>query len=181
MIDLLTTTQTVLGGAGLETWLIRASSGASVVCFEDVSVMGFAGIFPSTAALLTEWKRFESEMLDRFAVPIRNSGEKAWNVYTVLLTTEPASPEHRRSVRWIEEDLSRTRKLAGCDLQTRPDVVEALLPLMPVQQQAAIQADDANDRLLKRIGALAPSVEKIALNDSVTVQDVVQVLMGDKI
>jgi hypothetical protein len=177
MIDLLTTTQTVLGEAGFETWLVRGTFG-TIVCFEDISVMGFVGIFSTTDALLQDWKRFESEMLDRYAAPIRGSGEKAWNVYTVLLTTDAPSPESKRSVRWIEEDLSRTRKLAGCDLQTRNDVLEALLPLVPVQQQAAIQADDANERLMKRIRAVAPSVENIALNDDVAVQDVVNVLMG---
>lgn len=179
MIDLLTTTQNVLSEAGFENWLIRTSSG-TVVCFEDVSIMGFAGLFTKTEGLLSNWHKFESEMLDRHAASIRSSGEKAWNVYTVLLTIDAASPEERRSVRWIEEDLSRTRKLAGCDLQTKADLVEVLLPLMPLQQQATILADDANERLLKRIQAVAPSVEKIALNDEVTVQDVVQVLMGDK-
>jgi hypothetical protein len=179
MTDILSLSQSLLADSGFATWLLRYNSD-TVICFEDTSIMGFVGIFSDPTSLLAEWKTFESAMLDRHTSTIRGAGEKSWNIYTVVLTAQSGDPECKRLVRWVEEDLARTRKLAACGISTRADLVNAFLPILALQQQPAIQVDDANQRLIQRVKAISPSVEHAFLNEAITPREVVGLLMGDK-
>jgi hypothetical protein len=177
MIDVLSIVQLILDEAGFATHLTLVDEN-SIVCFEDDILTGFTCIFENPKTLLARWKALERSLLMRYAPSIRASGEKAWNVYCVFLSSLPANPEDKRQVRWIEEDLERTRKITGCGLVSREDVVRCLLPVLPIQYQPAIRAEDVTERLLARIQNIVPKVSEVVLDESITPLEVVRLLGG---
>jgi hypothetical protein len=167
----------VLQNAGYDTWDAAAGE-IPVVAFEDAAVMGFACVFSSAEALLTGWAQTESTLLSRHAAHLRRAGDKAWNVYCALLATSRATDDERRQVRWIEENLERTRKITATGVATREDVAVALLPLLPIVSKPVLAQEEPTHRLLRRIGSLAPEIEDIVLDESVSPRDVVRRIRG---
>jgi hypothetical protein len=98
----------------------------------------------------------------------------------VFVTELRASEEERREVRWIEEDLERTRKITGTGVVTRDDVVKALLPLLPIVAKPLLAPEDSRQRLLRRIEVIAPRVRDVALDDAVTPKEVAALLRSEK-
>lgn len=175
MIDLLASTQVELRKAGYTTRL-ESMNRSSVVCFEDIVVTGFALVFADPVTLVAEWKDTESALLRRHAPSLRAAGDKAWNVYCVFLSESPAPADLDRQIRWIEEDLNRTRKIAACGISSREDLIRALLPILPLQYQARLRAGDITERLRARIQGIAPKASEVVLNDSVPPAEVVRLL-----
>lgn len=177
MIDLLATAQVLLRDGG---YSIRLNSvgHAPAFCFEDAAILGFCRSFEGTQELIAGWKTFESEVLARFAPQIRAAGDKAWNVYCVLLCAEPADDGQKRAVSWIEEDLERTRKVAACGIASRVDLIRALLPILPVQYQPVLQQEDLTKRLQRRIADIAPQAQQVVLDQTVPPSEAVQLLAG---
>jgi len=177
MTDLKSQLQVVLQEAGYDTWL-TSTERLDTVGFEDDSVMGFACIFDSAASMLQRWREVEMMLLTRHAADLQKGGEKTWNVYSVFLCSESADEIHSREIRWIEEDLERTRKIAACGLNDRNDLVTALLPLLPLQYQPLLNREefDLTQRLRKRITTIAPAAASAALDSSVSAAEVVRLL-----
>lgn len=175
MIDLLSTSQVLLREAGFSVRLTSVGK-TSVVCFEDEALIGFCSSFGEPQDLLDGWKPFEGEMLNRFAPQIRTAGDKAWNVYCVFLCSTSGNSLQNRAVAWIEEDLERTRKIAACAVGSREDLIRALLPVLPIQYQPALEHEDLTERLQRRIADIAPAAARIALDPSVAPAEVVRVL-----
>lgn len=113
------------------------------------------------------------------ATQFRSAGDKAWNVYTVLLTEARALEEEKREVRWIEEDLERTRKLTATGVQLRDDVTGALPPLLPVLAKPLLAPEDSRERLLRRADAIAPQVRDALLDNSVSAGEIAARLRSD--
>lgn len=175
MIDLLTTVQAVLQDSEFTTRL--AESGKStVVCFEDESILGFVCAFNTCGELLQQWRETEAGLLRRFASSLRNAGDKAWNVYTVLLTSGSATDAEARQVRWIEEDLQQTRKLSATGVVSRDDVLQALLPVLPLQFQPKLDDSRFTERFTQRIHNIAPAAANVFLDDAVPATDVARIL-----
>ncbi len=177
MIDVFSTMQVVLQEAGFRTHLTSVDK-TSIVCFEDDVVTGFGCVFQEPGRLLTRWKATETSLLRRYASSLSAAGEKAWNVYCVFLCSSAADSSHSREVRWIEEDLDRTRKVAACGLGSREDLVRALLPVLPLQYQPVLRAEDATDRLRTRIRTIAPRASDVVLDESVSPAEVIRSLGG---
>lgn len=175
MINLLSTMQVLLREAGFNTRLTSIDR-YSVVCFEDDTLMGFGWIFDNSDELLSRWKAAEMSILTRYAPGFRVAGEKAWNVYSVFLCSLGAGPSQNRQVRWIEEDLERTRKIAACGLASREDLIRALLPILPLQYQPTLRTEDVTDRLQRRIRTIAPKASDVALDETVAPAEVVRLL-----
>jgi hypothetical protein len=74
--------------------------------------------------------------------------------------------------------LERTRKIAACGLSNRDEIVNALLPLLPIQRQPLLDSEDFDltQRLRKRITMIAPEAANSALDDTVTPAEVVRLL-----
>ncbi|MEA1015160.1 hypothetical protein [Sphingosinicella sp. LY1275] len=178
MIDLLSTSQILLRDGGFAVRLASIDQ-RPVVCFEDDALFGFCSAFEQPDELMNGWKLFERQILSRFAPNIRAAGEKAWNVYCVLLCGGPATTVQKRAVSWIEEDLERTRKIAGCDIASREDLVRVLLPLLPIQYQPALEPEDLTARLQKRIADIAPLAAHAMLDGDVPVDEAVR-LLGER-
>jgi hypothetical protein len=179
MIDLLSTVQVVLREAGFTTRLISGDR-SPVVCFEDDALIGFGCVFSDPGELLTTWKAKEMSLLKQNALSFRAAGEKAWNVYCLFLCGSGADQVQSRQVRWVEEDLERTRKIAACGLASRGDLVRALLPILPLQYQPILQAEDVTERLQRLIRTIAPKASDVALDETVSAAEVVR-LLGEPI
>ena len=177
MSDLLSNMQIVLGEAGFTTQLISIDR-SSGVCFENDSVMGFGSILEKPEEILMKWKDIETSLLTRYAPNFRAAGEKAWNVYTIFLCSLAPLSEVARQIRWIEEDLQRTRKIAVCGIASREDMIRALMPILPIQQQPILELEDATERLQRRIKTIAPKAANLVLDESVPVAEAVR-LLGD--
>ena len=175
MIDVLSTTQVVLQEAGFITHLTSIDR-SPIVCFEDDVLLGFGCVFDNPPALLERWKAMEMALIKRFAQSIRIAGEKAWNVYFLFLCGASANPSQNREVRWIEEDLERTRKIAACGLASREELLRALMPILPLQNQPELRAEDITGRLLRRIHTIAPTAPNIVLDQSVFPSEVIRIL-----
>jgi hypothetical protein len=174
-MDTISTTQTILRDAGFETRIISLQK-FSALRFEDESILGFVIVFLDAQSLLSEWQQLETGLVRRYAESFRLAGDKAWNVYTVLICTSDASPEDLRRIRWIEENLERTRKLTACNVVAREDVTRALLPLLPLQYQPALEEQDLTKRLERRIYTIAPAAASVVLKEDVPPIEVVTLL-----
>lgn len=177
MMDLRSQVQIALQDAGYTTWL-GVLDDFEAVGFEDDAVMGFACIFDNVDDLLREWQIVESRLLSKHASAFQRAGEKTWNVYSVFLCQEEAEEDRARAVRWIEENMERTRKLAACGIVDNHRLLSALLPLLPLQSQPALDSEDfdATKRLNRRIESIAPDVAKLALDPAVSANEVVRLL-----
>jgi hypothetical protein len=175
VIDILSTMQAMLREAGFATRLTSIER-APVLCFEDEDLMGFGRVFREPGDLLANWKTTETSLLRNQASSIRTAGEKAWNVYCLFLCSASADPIQNRQVRWIEEDLDHTRKIAACGLGSREDLLRALLPVLPLQYQPALRAEDVTERLLTRIRTIAPRASHVVLDEAVPAAEVARLL-----
>lgn len=171
MTDVLSMVQVVMQNAGYRTWIV-VNTQIPTVGFEDEATMGFVCTFDSPRSLFERWRETEAALLARHATQFRSAGDKAWNVYTVFLTEAHASEEEKRQVRWIEEDLERTRKLTATGVQLRDDVTNAMLPLLPILSKPLLAPEDARERLLHRVDVIASQVREIVLDDSVSAAEV---------
>ena len=178
MIDVLSIVQLILRDAGFNTSSLSVDRYPGVL-FEDDAVVGFAVVFPDSQELLSKWKAIEFAFLTRHAHSLQKAGEKAWNVYTVLLSQEAADSAVERQVRWVEEDLDRTRKITASGIETREDLVTALLPLLPIQYRPSLGKENIGERLKQRIGLIAPEITEVALDVKVPPEEVVR-LMGER-
>jgi hypothetical protein len=105
--------------------------------------------------------------------------EKKPGIFTLSFYPPGAADETQlREIRWIEEDLERTRKIAACGLSSRDEIVKALLPLLPIQRQPLLDSEDFDltQRLRKRIASIAPDAANAVLDDAVTPAEVVRLL-----
>jgi hypothetical protein len=175
MIDVLSSMHLVLREAGFITRLASIER-SSIVCFEDEILSGFGCVFANPRELLAEWKAMEMALLTHFSPSLRAAREKAWNIYCIFLCASDADAEQNREVRWIEEDLERTRKIAACGLLSRDDIVRALLPILPLQYKPALRAEDANDRLQTRIRGISPKASQIVLDETISTAEVIRLL-----
>jgi hypothetical protein len=177
MIDIFSTAQGILRESNYRTRLLPFEQ-SSILSFEDESILGFCYVFADLTELLTRWKSIEAEFLNRHSPRFRSAGDKAWNIYSVFMTGETGDSVQMREVRWIEEDLDRTRKIAACGVTTREYLYRALLPLLGLQYRPTLQLDGLTERLQRRISAIAPAAANVALKDDVAPIEVVRLLEG---
>lgn|ERR1700730_2035060 len=179
MTEVLSTVQVVMQNASYRTWEIGGSRHPTVG-FEDEAAMGFVCVFDTARQMLDDWRETEAMLLGRYAVQFRAAGDKAWNVYSVFVSEVHCSDEERREVRWIEEDLERTRKITATGVVGRDDVVKDLLPLLPIIAKPLLAPEDLTQRLLRRIEVISPRVRDVVLDDSISPSEVAARLRSDR-
>lgn len=155
-MDVATQTEVLLREAGYETWTWTGVTPA-VICFENAALIGFVHVFPSADDLLTRWQDAQSAVLSRHGPALRAAGAKAWNVYSVFLTTEQATTQ-QRAVERIEENFALTRKIARAGVRTQDDLERTLLPITAVRAQPLISETDFEDRLRARLKNVSSDV-----------------------
>lgn len=170
LVDIAHSAAIILREAGFETW----TTAAGVTSFENPTVMGFLHSFPTVRALIDEWSARQLACLTRHAASLRAANEKAWNVYSIFLTTDQDAALARR-VDLIEEDFSLARKIARTGITTPNELAGALLPLLPIRRRALISENDFVERLRTRFADLHQHAATAFLG-SATPDDVVKVL-----
>jgi hypothetical protein len=116
---------------------VRSPNAARV--YEDVyGVVGLL-VFDSVEQLERDWPSAQSDLVDLLSRHLSRDDAKAWDGYLVLFTgaLEGRSSEARLSE--IRRDTSRVRKIVatGDQLRSLVSVERALLPLLPLDMQAA--------------------------------------------
>lgn len=157
-MDIGTQSEVVLREAGYDTWPWTGAS-PPVICFESATIVGFVHVFGTARELLDSWEAAQQRVLGRHAPALRAAGTKAWNVYSVLLTSELA-PALQRQVEKLEEDFALTRKIARTAIQTAEDVANVLMPLGPIKAQPLLE----NAAIADRLRARAKDIPVEALN-----------------
>jgi hypothetical protein len=172
-MDILNQAEIALRQAAYETW--HWSGGrVPVTCFENLSLLGFLHVFPSAQSLLSGWEDAQRVALSRFAPALRQSGAKAWNVYSVFLT-EATAPELSKAIEQIEEDFTLTRKIARCGIQSSTELQQSLLSLLPILSQPKLDQADFDERLFSRLKDM-PSNAVSAFIGTVTPRDIAEIL-----
>lgn len=148
-MDILTQTEICLRNARYDTRAFSTPYG-SVTCFESNAILGFVHVFETAIELLQEWQMRQKNVLTRHAISLRGAGTKAWNVYSVFLTSERA-PSLTRPIERIEEDFTLTRKIARTSVISPDDVERSLLPLTAIGSQPLLGASNFEQRLRARL------------------------------
>jgi hypothetical protein len=141
---ILETAQQLLETAGYDVF--RNPGDEAELLFEDASLLGLLCVCPSAGFIAENWRRRQDRFLRETAQALRNSPEKAWNTYLVLLTTEATTDDHVRTLAMIEEDFTAMRKIAMSGVLSENDVLHALAPLLPTRTVTV-----PNERLVERL------------------------------
>jgi hypothetical protein len=115
---------------------------ASVLLFENDTALGFVIAFSRIEELKRDWQASIDSLVSRHQFALRTSGTKAWNAYCVLLCRDAASPSEKAVLQTIEEDLAGTRKIVRAGIENPHDVIQALLPLLPLQNAPELPVID---------------------------------------
>lgn len=177
MIDIATQAEVFLREAGYQTWVWNGAS-PPVTCFENPTIVGFLHVFDSAEDLLANWEEAQARVLARHTAPLRAAGAKAWNVYSIFLTSEHA-PSLRRDVERLEEDFSLTRKIARTAIQVAEDLDHALMPLAPIKAQPILKNANVEDRLRARAKDIAPLALQAFLGTASATE--VADMLGDRV
>lgn len=164
MIATLETVATTLGAAHFE--VIPDAEASNAVLFENDTVLGFAVHFETAAQLEDGWRDLVGSLVNRHQFALRRSGRKAWNTYAVLLCTEPVSSSRKPALQSIEEDLAGTRKIVRCGIEGPHDVIQALLPLLPLQNAPELPVIDMQEEVRDRTTELPDEVLKAFFSDA---------------
>lgn len=164
-MNIIAEARTILEDAGYSTFVSRRPDRAFL--FEDESVMGFLWEANSVDDIVRNWKTRQDDFLADNAPRIRASGQKAWNIYSVLLTEELPPDGSLGDILAIEENLNATRKIARAGVSSRGELQAALRPILPIRHEGLqTQSRDAIDSLRAQLSDI-PAVALTALFDPV--------------
>ena len=139
--------------------------------FEDDALIGFICELP-LRQVLTTWSARQDDFVRQNAAILRKSSLKAWNLYSVFLSADSASPEDRKALISIEEDFHATRKIVQTEITTLTDVTRALYSFIPIQNLVTFSTDNTIRTLRTRLITL-PSAAVDALLDQNKSDDLV--------
>jgi len=125
--------------------------------------MGFVWAAPTVDKLLREWEDRQDSFLKLNSEALRGSELKTWNLYAVCLTTDEPNESERVALAQIEEDFRAARKVARGGLSTPGDVLNALLPLIPIQTTVSVERENEVHKLRQRVKSLPQSVVETLL------------------
>src|SRR5262245_2292274 len=114
--NLLSTVRSVLEHVGYRT--IGIAPASTSLQFEDESVLGILHVSDSLQNLIDGWKDIQDTFLRDSSSRLLSDPLKAWNCYTVLLTSQPAKREDASALFQIEEDFRGTRKIVRAGIST---------------------------------------------------------------
>jgi hypothetical protein len=163
-MDLLAETRSVLEKADYSVY--KPSIRDSILYFEDRTVLGFVWVASSSRQLFQGWQTEQDSFLKSSAKRIAAAPSKAWNIYSVFLTDDNADSETQQKISAIQEDFRSTRKIAQSGLVIPQDVVNALLPLLPIQNvitERGLSREMMRSKLAEAVGGQTiTGLERIA-------------------
>ena len=112
---------------------------ANVRFFEDDYGIVAVFVYGTWEDLLSNWVDAQVSLIDLISKHITSYDAKSWEGYLVLLTPGVVGKEDRAELTNIRYDTSRVRKLVatGDDIKTLDDIKQSLLPLLPLEIEAA--------------------------------------------
>src|SRR5437016_1545841 len=149
MMSLLQIAESVLLGTNYDVG--RTGRERPSVYFEDYSLFGLLVVYDSVSELIADWRKEQDVFLNKHAPLLRNASQKAWNCYTVHLTSASATLQETEVLISIEEDFASTRKIARGSIITTADMIAALLPVLPIQNPVSMTAESAEDVVKGRL------------------------------
>ncbi|MBF2761093.1 MAG: hypothetical protein ISN28_12680 [Ectothiorhodospiraceae bacterium AqS1] len=173
-MDIATQSEIVLRDSGYETWS-RSIKSRTMVCFENIVVVGFVHVFSSAKELLEKWETAQHIALFSHSTQLRLADLKAWNVYSIFLA-EDGTKSDQYEVERVEENLTLARKIARINVRTRDDVKHALLPLTAVKTQPMISDANFESRFRSRLRSIPDEVLNAFLGD-VEADEIAKMLM----
>jgi hypothetical protein len=141
MNDLISNSVEVLSVAGYAVRPISAQK-REALAFENSVCIGFVIAYDDTDVLLSEWEYDSKAIIGHYGLALRRAGEKAWNVYLVLVSRELRNETRQARLGEIEEDLVGTRKIARDGISDAGELRSALLALLPLQSPPKLEAID---------------------------------------
>jgi hypothetical protein len=181
----LATARTVLENAGYDTWMPPDET--QRFYFEDLSLFGMATCYPSLPNLLAGWEDRQDEFLEAHGEALRSAEneEKVWNAYSVHLTVADFEDDEEQRVRQqnelfqIAQDFRGTRKVVGAEVTEKQDVHAALLPLLPLQSQPALAAENYRTQLEEELAENFDQRLLGVLRPEAATADIVNNLLAD--
>jgi hypothetical protein len=149
MIDILAASAEILTEAGFTTAPVSVNDRNALV-FEDATVVGFLFAYGNPRELIGVWDKDASRAISDHQFGLRRAGQKAWNVYVVLVAAEPSDYADAAALAAIEEDLTGTRKIARAGIGDSSDLRAALLPLLSIQAAPRLEAVDIATEIRQR-------------------------------
>ena len=141
MTDLITDSAEILVAAGYAVERISTPK-REALAFENSVCLGFVFAYNTTEQLLREWADDSTGVISRYGLSLRGAGEKAWNVYIVLISGGRKNETLQASLTELEEDLVGTRKIARDGISSTADLRSAFLALLPIQSAPKLEAVD---------------------------------------
>lgn len=154
MIDLLARSAEALDEAGFNTEAVSIAE-RRVLLFEDATSMGFLFAYDSPSELIRTWEKDSSQAISDHQLGLRRAGQKAWNVYIVLIASDAGDDADSAALASIEEDLRGTRKIPRAGISNMSDLHAALLPLLPLQAAPKLEAVDIAAEIRQRAPELS--------------------------
>jgi hypothetical protein len=172
-MNLLTEVRRVLEKANYGVF--QPQSSRATLHFEDRTIFGLVWIAPSVEQLLGQWQLQQDDFLKNHAKRLTGARSKTWNIYSVFLTDDASTAATRSRLAEIQEDFRSTRKIAQSDLVIPQDVVNALLPLVPIQSTTAESAL-SREKLRIKLGesvdrSTLAGLERIAATNDKKIRD----------
>ena len=119
---------------------IEANRLTDVRVFEDPYGVVVVVAWPTCNALLEEWARGQSLLIELISAHYSKHDSKAWDGYTVLMT--PAEPTQKQalSLDHVRHDTSHARKIiaTGVEIRTISDVAGTLATLLPLEIDSSV-------------------------------------------
>ncbi|MEY2536442.1 MAG: hypothetical protein QOG67_182 [Verrucomicrobiota bacterium] len=163
--------QQILEQAGYYTRIAASEEGFD---FEDETLFGFVKVYSSPDLMASDWEKQQDSFLNRNARRISANAPKAWNAYSVFLSSCDASPDLKAALSQIEDDFRGTRKIARSNLTTSEDLQKALYPLLGLVNRVKL-TQTGGPNLHERLTSLRPKeVEALLNNDTRQVISVAQ-------
>lgn len=108
--------------------------------FEDPYGVVIVVAWTTCDALLDEWARGQSILIELISAHYSRRDSKAWDGYTVLLTTAEPTQQQALALDHVRQDTSHTRKIiaTGVELRTISDVFSVLATLLPLDIDTGI-------------------------------------------
>ena len=155
MNDLIIASAEILVAAGYAVERISAPK-REALAFENSVCLGFVFAYDTTDQLLREGADDSKVVIGRYGLSLRRAGEKAWNVYVVLISGGPKNEALQASLTELEEDLVGTRKIARDGISSTADLRSAFLALLPIQSAPKLEAVDMPSEIRMRASDVDP-------------------------
>ena len=108
--------------------------------FEDPYGVVVVVAWKTCDALLGEWTRAQSVLIELISAHYSKTDSKAWDGYVVLLTGAEPTPEQTRALDLLRYNTAHARKIVatGTELRTISDVEWVLATLLPLDVEMGI-------------------------------------------